>query len=222
MQEGFQQNKQKLDKVVSRLWGKHGVNIPSMWDIVRSIKRKKEEPATAIKSKEGEIIEEPAKIRERYLEHFGEILKNVPAETDAEKAQEKLIQEAFSRIISLAEKKETKFTTMEEIQAAVKEMKRKKCKDKTGWNNEIVLETGEEMMECLLALINKMEERREVPKDWNEVKVKTIGKKGSILLMDNKRGLFITDILSKMYEKIVKNRNEEKISDYIKIIRLVE
>ena len=80
---------------------------------------------------------------------------------------------------------------MEEIQAAVKEMKRKKCKDKTGWNNEIVLETGEEMLECLLALINKMEEKREVPNDWNEVKVKTIGKKGFVLLMDNKRGLFI-------------------------------
>ena len=47
------------------------------------------------------------------------------------------------------------------------------------------------------------------------MKVKTIGKKGSVLLMDNKRGLFITDILSKMYEKVIKNRNEEKISEYM-------
>ena len=176
-EESFQQNKQKLDKVVTRLRGKNGVNIPSMWDIVKSIKRKKEEPPTAIRSKDGEIIEDPEKIRERYLEHFGDILKNVPAETEAEKAQENFIEEAFSRITSLSENKETRFTTMEEIQAAVKEMKRKKCKDKTGWNNEIVLETGEEMLECLLALINKMEEKREVPNDWNEVKVKTIGKK---------------------------------------------
>ena len=214
-EESFRQNKQKLDKVVSRLRGRNGVNIPSMWDIVKRIKRKNEEPPTAIKSKEGEIIEDPEKIRERYLEHFGDILKNVPAETEAEKAQEDFIEEAFSRIMSLSKNKETRLTTMEEIQAAVKEMKRKKCKDKTGWNNEIVLETGEEMLECLLALINKMEERREVPKDWNEVKIKTIGKKGSILLMDNKRGLFITDILSKMYERVLKNRNEVKISEYM-------
>ena len=32
--------------------------------------------------------------------------------------------------------------------------------------------------------------------------------------MDNKRGLFITDILSKIYEKVIKNRNAEKISNY--------
>ena len=82
-------------------------------------------------------------------------------------------------------------------------------------NNEMVIETGDEMIKCLLALVNRMEEEREVPKNWKEVKIKTIGKKGSILLMDNKRGLFITDILSKMYEIIMKNRNEEKIIEYV-------
>ena len=105
-EESFKQNKQKLDKVVSRLRGKHGVNIPSMWDIVKRTKRRKEEPETAIKSKDGEIIEDPEKIRDRYLEHFGDILKNVPAVTEAEKAQESFITEAFSRIMSLAEKKQ--------------------------------------------------------------------------------------------------------------------
>ena len=33
--------------------------------------------------------------------------------------------------------------------------------------------------------------------------------------MDNKRGLFITDIISKLYEKVIKNRNNEKINAYI-------
>ena len=33
--------------------------------------------------------------------------------------------------------------------------------------------------------------------------------------MDNKRGLFITDILSKIYEKVMKNRNNEKITNYV-------
>ena len=60
-----------------------------------------------------------------------------------------------------------------------------------------------------------MEHQRVVPKDWNEVKIKTIGKKGSILLMDNKRGLFMTDILSKLYEKVMKRRNQEKIFEYV-------
>ena len=213
--EGQKQFQQKIEKVVNRLKGKNGVNMPNMWEIVKSIERKEKETPTAIKSKEGEIIEEPEKIQKRYLEHFGEILKNVPAETEGEKAQEELIEEAFRRIMILAEKSGTRFTTKDEMIAASKELKRKKSKDKSGWNNEMVLETGNSMIECLLALVNKMEEKREVPGDWNEVKIKTIGKKGSILLMDNKRGLFMTDILSKMYEKVMKNRNVERICEYV-------
>ena len=33
--------------------------------------------------------------------------------------------------------------------------------------------------------------------------------------MDNKQGLFLTDIISKIYEKIVKTRNQEKINQHL-------
>ena len=213
--EGHKQYKQKIEKVVERLKGRNGINTPNMWEIMKQIERKKVEPPTAIKSKVGEVIEEPEKIRERYLEHFGEVLQNVPAETEEEKNQEDFIEEVFKKIMLIAEKRPTRYTTMDEMQAAVKELKRKKSKDKSGWNNDFVIETGEEMLECLLALVNKIEERREIPKDWNEVRIKTVHKKGSVLLLDNKRGLFLTDILSKIYEKVEKNRNQEKIADYV-------
>ena len=68
----------KINKVVSRLKGRNGINIPNMWEVVKKRKKRKEEPATAIKSKDGKkIIEEPLMIRERYLEHFTDILNNV-------------------------------------------------------------------------------------------------------------------------------------------------
>ena len=214
-EESQKQYQQKIEKVVDRLRGRNGVNIPNMWEIMKKVQKKELEPPTAIRSKEGELIEDPEKIKERYLEHFREVLQNVPAETEEEKEQEIFIENAFERIMMLADRKETRYTTKEEMEAAVKELKRKKCRDKSGWNNEMVIETGEEMLECLLALVNKMEEKREVPKDWNEVKIKTVPKKGSVLETDNKRGLFITDILSKMYEKVEKNRNQENIVEYV-------
>ena len=163
--EGEKQQQQKLTKVVDRLKAKNGVNMPNMWEIKKMVERRNEEPVTAIKSKEGDIIEEPQKIRERYLEHFGEILQNVPAETEEEKAQEQLIEEVFRRMMLLADKKDTRLTTKEELQTASKKLKRKKCKDKSGWNNEMVLETGDEILECLLEMISKMERDREVPGD---------------------------------------------------------
>ena len=78
----------------------------------------------------------------------------------------------------------------------------------------MVLDTGDDMIDGLHKMIKKMEEERRSPEQWSEMKIKTIGKPGSVLEMDNKRGLFITDILSKIYEKVIKNRNEEKIGTY--------
>ena len=209
--EDRKQHKSKINKVVNNLKSKNGLNIPNMWEIVKKIKRKKEEPRTAVKSKDGAILEEPEQVKARYLEHFCEILKNKPATTEKEKKQEELIDIAFNRIIEIANNNETILTTRDEIETAVSQLKRKKCKDKTGWNNEIILESGKDMIDSLLAMMNKMEKERWTPKQWAEMKIKTISKPGSVLLMDNKRGLFITDIISKLYEKIIKNRNEEKI-----------
>ena len=46
--EGQKQFQQKIEKVVDRLKGKNGVNMPSMWEIVKSIERKEKETPTAI------------------------------------------------------------------------------------------------------------------------------------------------------------------------------
>ena len=205
----------KINKVVERLRGKNGLNVPNMWEIVKRIKKKKEEPITAIKSKDGVVVEDQEGIKARYLEHFIEILKIKPATTEKEKDQEDLINLAFSRIMQIAEQKETILTKREEVSRAVEKLKRKKCKDRTGWNNEIILESGEDMIDSLTAMMNRMEIERTSPKQWSEMKVKAISKIGSALLMDDKRGLFISDVISKVYETVMKNRNEEKILNYI-------
>ena len=43
--------------------------------------------------------------------------------------------------------------------------------------------------------------------------IKTIDKKGTKLNMTNKWGLFLTDIISKVYEKVVKERNGENMRE---------
>ena len=215
IKEDQKQHQNKLERVVEKLKHKNGLNVPNMWEIVKKVKRKKEEPITAVKSKDGKMIEEPENIKARYLEHFVEILQNKPAETEMQKEQEELIDTAFERILQIAEKKETILTTREEVSIAVSALKRKKCKDKTGWKNEIILESGEDMIDALHSMMNKMEEERYTPNQWTEMKIKAINKPGPGSIMDNKRGLFITDIISKIYEKVMKNRNDEKIGAYL-------
>ncbi len=207
----------KINKVVHKLKCKKGINGPNMWEVIKHIRGRRDQVATAILSKDGEVLEEAEKIRSRYLEHFKEILAPTVAVTDQEKNQEEFINLIFSNIMKLANTMEPQLTKKEEIVEAIKELKRKKCKDAYGWNNEIVLEGGNEMVESLLYLFRRMETERFTPRQWHEVVIKTVPKpgSGSILLMDNKRGLFLTEIVSKVYERVLKNRNALRIRGYI-------
>ena len=141
-------------------------------------------------------MEDPDEIKDRYLEHFVDILKPPEAFTEQEKEQEEIINLIFNNIMRLADSMEPHLTTKEEITKARLKLKKKKCKDPYGWYNELIIEGEEEMDKSLLYLFNRMETERFTPKQWHEVK--TISKQGSILEMDNKRGLFLTEVVSKL------------------------
>ena len=205
----------KIGKVVDKLRSEKGINGPNMWNVVSKLKRRKPSPPTAIKDKNGKILEDPEKIKTRYLEHFRDLLSPAASTTEQEKQQEDLVNLAFQNILDMASKQPTKLTTREEVEIAMKKLKRKKCKDGGGWNNEILLDGGEEMTTSIHALFNKIETDRTVPEDWKAVLIKTVGKPGSVLDMNNKRGLFLTEVLSKLYEQIMKMRNEDQKKAYV-------
>ena len=52
--------------------------------------------------------------------------------------------------------------------------------------------------------------------------IKSVSKPGSVLEMDNKRGVFITETISKIYERVLKNRNNEEIDEYSILISIVD
>ena len=206
---------EKITKVVHKLKCKKGINGPNMWEVLKRLRNKKGEPPTTIKSKEGKVLESSEEIKDRYVEHFTEILQPPQATTEEEKQQEEVINIIFNNILKLADSLEPRLTTIEEIKRAKKELKRNKCKDPYGWTNEMLLEGGDEIDQSLLLLFNRMERERFSPKQWREVTIRTIAKQGSILEMDNKRGLFLTEVISKLYEKVLKNRNQDKLDEYI-------
>ncbi len=212
--ENQTQYRNKMDKVVKELQGKSGVKGPNVWKVLEKVRRRNIEPPTAIKDKDGNLLEDASKIKERYLEHFLDILQPPKAESEEELKQEEIINMAFANIMEIADK-ETSLTTIEEVEEAINELKTGKCKDGSGWNNEIIINGGKEMKTSIHKMINRMETEKKVPTQWNEVVVKTVPKPGSVVEMDNKRGLFITEVISKIYEKIIKNRNETKINAYI-------
>ena len=63
-------------------------------------------------------------------------------------------------------------------------------------------------------MINELATNMVVAKEWEEMIIKSIGKaKGDQQLMKNKRGLFLTNIVSKVMEKMMKNRTKDKVEE---------
>ena len=53
----------------------------------------------------------------------------------------------------------------------------------------------------------------EIPEEFNSMTILTIHKKNSKLMMENKRGLFLTNIISKVVERVIKKRNTEDMRE---------
>ena len=97
-----------------------------MWEVVKSLKRKQADPPTAIKNKDGVILEDPKQIRNRYLEHFTDLLRQTKSTTETGSAQEDIVDLAFEQILEMAKNQPTKTSTKDEVEDAMKTLKKEK------------------------------------------------------------------------------------------------
>ena len=104
----------------------------------------------------------------------------------------------------------------EEIEKQVKKMKNKGTMDRQQMSNKVFKNMGKDLQESLGRIMKEIKEIRIIPGKWKEMEILSIHKnKGSRMEMENKRGIFITNTVSKLFEKIMLCRSEEKIEDHI-------
>ena len=77
----------------------------------------------------------------------------------------------------------------------------------------MILEGGDEMVNSITYyMFREISVTQQIPNQWKTMRIKSIHKKGSKLLMDNKRGLFLTNILNKLYEKVLDKLTTENVT----------
>ena len=69
------------------------------------------------------------------------------------------------------------------------------------------------MVESLRKIFQISTNNLKGPNEWNVMRIESVHKKGSKMLMKNKRGLFITNIVSKILERVLKERNREEFAE---------
>ena len=162
--------------------------------------------ATAINDKDGNKIDTNEGIRKVYKDFYKELLSGNNATTEEEIDREKEVEELFQKVMEAGKLQRPIKVDDSDVREAIGNLKKKKAKDIQGWRNEIVIEGGEEMVISIKKMCNEIITKEELPIDWEEMIINSIHKKGSIFDMNNKRGLFLTNILSKVFEKVLSKK----------------
>ena len=59
----------------------------------------------------------------------------------------------------------------------MKQLKKRKAEDNQGWNNELLIRRGKEMVKSLHLMFNRILKEGEIPEQWEEMRIKSIFKK---------------------------------------------
>ena len=102
--------------------------------------------------------------------------------------------------------------TDKELDVAISQLKKgKSCPD--NFPPEIFIYGGKELRKFILRVVNMVKNKQEIPSKWIIFKIVTMyKKKGSLKKLVNQRGIFLTPVISKMFEILIKNRIHEKVA----------
>ena len=213
--EEAKNNVKNIEKELEKLKKAGGTNSNAFWEFKKQIekKNKKEELPKSMKNKEGKVKTEKNEIIKIFEEFYEELFINIDEESVNSVRAKEIREIIFNSIKSLAkmEKTETPITKKEIIET-INELKNKNTRDSQGWSNVILKNAGTDVIESIEILLNEIEKKVTMPNEWIEMLIISLYKnKGDKEDMENRRGLFITSTISKIYEKIKQKRKNEEI-----------
>ena len=107
----------------------------------------------------------------------------------------------------------TDYTTSE-VQTAIYQLKNGKAADPNMFPPEIFKHAGHDLINSITDILNYIKNHLDIPESWIRVIIITLYKnKGSRKLLKNHRGIFLTAILSKVMEKLIKTRSQETLNN---------
>ena len=185
---------------------KRNVNNGSkIWEVKRRV-AKKNTVKKQIKDSKGKILQDSEEIIKEYEEYYKQLLTTRKPENKAETVAEEQVKKEFKSIMKQKTDSRQEKITFSMVKKAISTMKKRKAGDKVVQKAEWLIEGGDEMKKSLEILYNRIEQEGIIPKQWQQVITKSVDKKGNgEELSKSQRGLFLVNIVSKVYEKIKKN-----------------
>ena len=195
--ESMRERSRKIDATVQEVKEGGGVDSATFWKVKNRLNGKNNNEIAAIIDEDGHKTEKPEEIKEVYMKYFSKLLTTSAGITEEEQEREELVESIVSQMEVVCRTEKPLETTEEDLKEILNKLDVKKARDRDNWSNEIVKRGGDEMFHSIKKIIDAVDKNLCVPVEWNKMAIRAIDKKGSKLLMPNKRGLFLTNIISK-------------------------
>ena len=172
-------------------------SLRNAWKLVKEIGGKKKAASVLIKS------DDPKK---SWKDHFESLLNNTPDNVDE-------VDVVINQIFEPNENIQTKDFTLEEAKKAVKQMKPGKAAGLDGLPLEFW--KVESHLDRLLHFCN-LTLNGERPPEWGLSSIVPVPKKGDLTKVDNYRGISLTQVAAKLYNRLILNRIRPEIDDKLR------
>ena len=207
----------RISKIVADVQEAGGVNSTTFWEVRNKFFGRQADIADVMEDENGVIQDDPEEIKEIHARYFEKLLKRQGSTTNEGKAAEEAIDLVERGMEILAMKEKPQVTNRGDVESVVHKLNVKKARDIGTWSNLDIKEGGDEMIDSLCKIFRKMDSELDIVNEWELMEIKPIHKKGNRKQMPNKRGLFLTNNISKTYEKVVKKRNNEPFINNITV-----
>ena len=179
------------------------MNGPAFWDFKSKMDGKKENGNAAIRGKDGRVIEDVEEIRNEYEEFYKDLFVLEGPTDEIECLAEEVNLMFYKWLTESKMVKDEKLQGIEVtgIEKIISKLKNKYTPDMQGLTNVIIKNMGKEMATSIAKIIELVQSEAVAPSEWEELKILSLHKKGSKLDLNNRRGIFISSIISKIFEK---------------------
>ena len=163
----------------------------------------------------GRLVTAHSELKKLYVKTYTHRMRNRPMKAELKHLKE-CKENLFKIRLKLSKKKASEPWNINDLEKALKSLKNDKARDPNDWCNEIFKEgvAGKSLKISLLTLLNKMKEKKIIPKFVQFANISTIYKgKGSKVDLINDRGIFIVTIIRSILMRLVYSDYYQKIDN---------
>ena len=180
-------------------------DLSTLYKITRTLSNKKSNMGKPVKDKEGNHINKEKDQRQRWTEHFKELLNRPPP----------LVRPDIPPADSLL-KVNTNPPTKGEVLKALKNMKNGKAAGPDGIPPEALKTDPSTTANMLLPLLQKIWREGKVPIDWKKGHMVKLPKKGDLGSCKNWRGIMLLSVPSKILTRIILDRLKDAVEEKLR------